>query len=114
MSITYSWQVTNMNTKNDGDLENAVIKVYWLKTGVDEDGVEGSCMGESTFNMAEISPEEFVPYEDLTEEIVLGWVQSTINEAYHEGIDEQIQNVINEKKNPVMSPGLPWVPAPTP
>ena len=108
MSITYSWQVTNMNTKNAGDLENAVIQIYWLKTGVDKDGIEGYCQGETTFNTANISPEEFVPYEDLTEEIVLGWIQNTINEAYHAGIDEQIQSMIDDKKNPIMSPGLPW------
>lgn len=113
MAITYSWKVTNLYTKNDGDLENAVIQVYWLKIGVNEDGVEGSCPGESKFNIAEIAPEQFVPFDELTEEIVIGWIETTINEAYHAGINEQIQKMIDDKVNPTSNPRLPWDPTPT-
>lgn len=112
MAITYSWKVDSMNARDEGDLENAVVQVYWTKTGVDEDGVEGSCPGESTFSTANIAAEEFIPFDELTEEIVIGWIQSTINPSYHEGIDEQIQTSIDRNRNPIKNLGLPWASTP--
>lgn len=112
MAITYSWKVVRMNTKNDGEIENAVIQVYWVKKGVDDNGIEGECAGESKFNINEIVPEQFVPFEELTEEIILGWILSTINPAYHEGIDAQIQKMIDSKADPIFDRGLPWEPPP--
>lgn len=114
MAITYSWKVTGMNTKSEGDVQDAVIQVYWTKSGVNEDGVEGFCPGESKFIVSDIAIEEFVPFDQLTEEIVLGWVQAHINPAYHEGIDEQIQKMIERKISPVINKGLPWDPSSVP
>lgn len=112
MVTTYSWKINNMKTKNDGDLLNAVINVYWVKTGVNEDGIEGFCPGESNFNIADILPEKFIKFEDLTEEIVIDWIQSTIDPDYHKGINDRIQKMIDDKVSPTLNPSLPWDPTP--
>ena len=54
--------------------------------------------------------EPFTPYDQLTQDQVLGWVWAnpTTSQAT---IEAQIQqNIDNQINNPVVTPPLPWVP----
>jgi hypothetical protein len=55
---------------------------------------------------------EFIPYADLTEEIVLGWIQEELGENGIISITACIDGQIASQKNPPVSPEntpLPWV-----
>jgi hypothetical protein len=84
-----------------------VVSVNWACLGVDGD-VTASIENTSSFSQNAESV-GFIPYADLTEEIVLGWVQAepnvTINtEACVQG---QINSIINPPVTPQDTP-LPW------
>ena len=107
MAITYEWNVTSMKVVDANNLENVVIQTYWSKKGTDENGNEGIFYGATPLPIANLDPNNFVPYDQLTQEIVIVWIQDVIKDQTH--IDEQIQKQINLKKNPVVEKPLPWV-----
>lgn len=106
MAITYEWTVTSMKVINENDFENVVIQTYWTKKGTDENGNDGSFNGATPLDQSSIDPNNFIPFEELTETIVLGWIQSSITDQSH--IDYQIQKQIDMKKNPVIEKKTPW------
>jgi hypothetical protein len=76
---TYTWQIANMerNTADDG-----VVVCHWRCTGVDGDH-SASSYG-TTSHTPDPSAADFVPYADLTEATVLGWVHAAV--VYHRKI----------------------------
>ena len=85
--MIYTWKVTGMKGIDLPNEPNTIIQTYWSKTGVDEQGNEGTFSGATPFNPADIDPANFVPYDQLTEEIVLGWIQSVVVGSYEEHVD---------------------------
>lgn len=113
MSITYTWKITGIKVQDQGPNTNAVVQTYWTKTGQDPEGNSGTFSGATPFNAANVPPESFIPFNQLTEEIVINWVKSFIVDHYEKHINEQIQKDIDRKKNPIKDSALPWAPDPT-
>ena len=114
MSVTYIWKVTGLKARDEGGHTNAVVQTYWQKIGTDSNGNEGTFSGATPFTSANVPAGQFIPYEELTEEIVLGWIQSVVVGSYEEHVNGQIQKQIDAIVNPIVDPGLPWAPAPAP
>jgi hypothetical protein len=104
--ITISWIIERLLVKpTEGTLTDVVITADWRCNG-SQDQYSGTCYGSASFAPP---TENFTPYEDLTQEQVLGWcfsngVDKTSIEA---NVTAQIENQINP---PVIAPPLPWVP----
>ena len=65
----------------------------------------------STQSFSPDNVENFIPYEDLTFDIVCGWLESSMDvAAIDANLDTQIANLINP---PIVSPPLPWLPTTT-
>ena len=110
--MEYTWAVTDMKTIDADGVENAVVQTYWTKTGTDEQGNEGVFSGATPFPLTSIDPEKFIPYDQLTEAEVLGWIQTVVVGSYEEHVNAQIQKQIDAKN--IHDPGLPWGTPPTP
>lgn len=113
MAITYSWKITSLKKKNSGSLNGVVFQTYWQKTGTDENGNTGTFSGATPFYPEVIDPNKFVPFEQLTEATVLGWIQSVVVDAYELHVNEQIQRQIDEKANAsaeITTGSFPWDP----
>ena len=108
MAITYTWKVTSIKTKNEGPHQSVVVQVYWTKTGTDEHGHTGTFAGATPFTAVDVPAEQFIPFENLTEEMVLGWIQSVVVGGYEEHVNSQIQKQIEENHKPVSEQALPW------
>lgn len=120
MTITYTWKITGLRVKDEGNLTNAVVQTYWTKTGVDENGNEGTFSGATPFT---VNPDDesgpFIPFEQLTEEDVLSWIKTVVVGSYEEHVNSKIKEQIEAKKNPIIDAKLPWQkdtdsPTPTP
>jgi len=99
-NVTFRWEVTGMKVSDEGENTNAVVQTYWRKIGTDENGNEGTFDGATPFTSANVPSGEFVPYEDLTEEMVLSWIQPVAEEPmYRKHINEMIAKKIGEKMN---------------
>jgi hypothetical protein len=109
--MEYTWKLKSLKKTNSGNLENVVIQTYWELTGTDEDGNSGTFNGATPFKAPE--GENFTAYEDLTEEMVLGWIKDQVVGGYKDHVEEKIQEQINQKKNvveEVKEEELPWAP----
>jgi hypothetical protein len=104
--MTYTWKITGVKTIDTEDVTDAIVQTYWEKTGTDTDGNTGTFSGATPFLQSLINPETFIPYTELTEEIVLGWIQNVVVESYEEHVNEKIQKQINLKS--IKEPNLPW------
>jgi len=80
-----------------------VLVAHWRASEVDGD------YSASTYSICNFTynPEDpsFIPYDDLTEEMVLGWVWGEVDKAATEAI---LAANIAEQKNPVTADGVPW------
>jgi hypothetical protein len=108
MAITYTWEVTSLKTKTEGNNANAVVQTYWKKIGTDENGNTGVFEGATPFTSVSVPEGEFIPFEQLTEETVLNWIKSVVVEHYEIHVNSKIQEKIDA--NIVTQPGLPWAP----
>jgi len=108
--MTILWIIERLLVKpTEGSLTDVVITADWRCNGTDET-YSGTCYGSCSF----APPSgEFTPYEDLTQEQVLGW-------CYENGVDQaaieaNVTQQINDQINPpVVTLPLPWVPVPPP
>lgn len=110
MAITYTWAVTGMKVVSSaGPLQNYVVNVQWTKTGTDENGHTGTFKGATPFTPDPAQP-GFIPFDQLTEALVLSWVQPVVVGSYQEHVDGVIAKQIADAADPVTEPALPWAP----
>lgn len=116
MGLTYTWKLEGLKKQNSNDFDNVIIGTRWKVTGTDEDGVHGSFIGATPFDLSTVDPNNFTPYESLTEEQVLTWVKNTVSGSnsstnYFGHIKERIESEIYNKRYAVQDVNdldLPW------
>jgi hypothetical protein len=104
--ITISWIIERLLVKpTEGSEKNVVITADWRCNG-SQDQYSGTCYGSASFAPPS---ESFTPYEDLTQDQVLGWcfANGVDQAAIEANVTAQIKNQINP---PVIAPPLPWLP----
>jgi hypothetical protein len=52
--------------------------------------------------------EDLIPFADLTEEIVIGWVKEKFGEEKVAEIEAALQAQLDEQRQPTRASGLPW------
>ncbi len=105
-TISTNWIIKQLLVKKtEGELTDVVISANW------------SCRAsDGTFNAVltgctEFAPPsgEFTPYEDLTQDQVLGWCFA--NGVDKTAIEANVAAQINDQINPpIIAPPLPWLP----
>lgn len=109
--ITYTWKITNIKTATIQEQSDFVVHVQWTKTGTDENGNTGTFIGATPLQET-IDPDgNFVPFNQLTEEMVIGWIQDVVVGSYEQHVNGRIQQQIDEKIKVVTETPLPWAPA---
>ena len=100
-----TWTISTLehNTADGG-----VIVAHWRVNDsetVGDDTYSATAYGTCSFVHDASSP-DYVPYDDLTEEMVLGW-------CFADGVDKDaieasLTAQIEEQKNPTTEDGVPW------
>lgn len=110
--MNYTWKLRSLKRKDTQNLRNIIVQTYWEKIGTDENGNTGTFSGATPFELNTVDPENFVSYEDLTEEIILSWIQGVVIDGYEEHVNLQIANQISDKVSPVteVTSEFPWEP----
>lgn len=105
----FTWSVTGMQCypQAEGQVD-VVFSVSWQCQGV-EGNFAAVQPGTTSVTYTAGSP--YTPYQDLTQEQVLGWVYATgVNQA---DVEQQVQTLLDLQINPpTVSLPLPW-PQPT-
>ena len=99
-----TWTIANLE-RNVAD--GGVIVAHWRVTEsetVGEDTYTASSYGTCGFT-PDASAEDFIAYDDLTEEVVMGWVHAEVDQAETEAA---LTANIAEQKTPTTADGMPW------
>ncbi len=96
--MEFNWNVVQLNRNTDGGF---VTTVHYNVSAVDGE------FTASTYGTVGYTQEEgnFIPFNSLTPEIVIGWVKDSLGQAI---VEEALAAQINAQKNPVSESGLPW------
>jgi hypothetical protein len=111
MALTYTWALKSLKKADVDGLSGVIVQTQWTCTGTDEDGLDGTFNGATPFDPAQIDPENFTSYDNLTEAQVLGWIEGVVVDGYKDHVDATIMRQINEKKVPtqeVTDGHFPW------
>ena len=110
MPITYTWTATSLigYPVIDGETDVVTRASY---TVLADDG-EGHTADYSNFSLTPLDPSvPFIPYADLTNDIIIGWVQYNIGPELVASIEGslaiQIERQVNPPPQPEVLP-LPW------
>jgi hypothetical protein len=94
---TITWGITTLDRKT---ADGFVTTAHWQATAVDGEhtaSIYSTCSWEDgTVN---------TPYDQLTQETVLGWVWESVDKTATEAA---LAAQIEAQKNPVTSTGVPW------
>ena len=96
--ITYNWncKTVDVHPQEEGQTD-VVYNVHWIVTGVDGD-YSATNIGTQ---VVPLDPEStFIPFEDLTNEIVVGWTKEAMGEDQVDQIETSIASQIEDQKNP--------------
>jgi hypothetical protein len=97
-----SWDVANLERHiSDG----VVFTVHYTVTRF-EDGEQAGAYGSIGLEAPE---SDFIPYSNLTKEIVVGWVKDRFGEKKLAEIEAALANQIQQKLHPTDAAGVPWV-----
>ena len=92
----------------DGQYQDFVLVAHWnrnAKETINEVEYFASVYGSQSFSKDDVT--NFIPYEDLTYDIVCGWLDDTIDvEVLDLNLDAQIENQVNP---PIVVLPLPFV-----
>lgn len=102
--MTTIWKIEALDCKpQEGSLTDVVITAHWRANG-EQDGFTASVYGTCSFGQP---GDPFVPYDQLTEQMVLGWcwTSGVDKDATEAAVQTQLDNQINP---PVIQPALPW------
>ncbi len=99
--MEYTWSVVQMDRKS---ADGFVTTVHYNVSAVDGE------FTASTYGTVGYTEEgAFTPYSQLTEALVVGWVQESLGK---DTVEQSLAAQIDAQKNPVSESGLPWAAAP--
>jgi len=106
MAVT--WTISTLEHEiSDG----AVVVAHWRATDSETvgEGDDAVTYSASSYGTVGFTPDptdpDYVPYADLTEADVLGWVWESVDQAATEAA---LAAKIEAEKNPVTADGVPW------
>ena len=98
------WTIKNMKRTIDDGL---VIEVVFEIIAKDQQLIVSKL--DKVTLVGDPSSPDFIPSEDLTEEIVIGWVKSVVDVVALEGeVQASLDNKIARKNAMTTKSGLPW------
>jgi len=101
MATTFTWAISQLERETaDGFVFTAHYTVN-ANDGTYSSGAYGSIGFQR--------PDNLIPFADLTEELVVGWVKEALGGAEKViEIEAALQAQIDEQRNPTKAAGVPW------
>jgi hypothetical protein len=100
MTTTFTWAIANLERETaDGFVYTAHYTVN-AEDGTYSAGAYGSIGLER--------PDTLIPFDDLTEEMVVGWVKEKLGAEKVDEVEDALQAQLDEKHAPTKAAGVPW------
>ena len=106
MTVSYLWDCTRVDAYPlEGENPDVVYNVHWNLLGASNEDTmpngqpyQASTVGTQLLDTSTIT--EFIPFEDLTNEIVTNWVITAMGPEAVEALELSIFNMIEAQVNP--------------
>lgn len=99
-----NWTISSL----DHTLPECCVTVAHWRVSKTDGAATGSCYGTISFPHKDHNDPTFIPYEDLTEEIVIGWVKDEMGANQVAAYEAAVQGQIDAQVNPSTASGTPW------
>ena len=100
MATTVTWKIANL----ERETEDGFIFAAHYTVNADDGTYTSGAYGNLGFER----PDNLVPFSQLTETTVVGWVKEKFGEEKVAEIEAALQSQINEQKHPTKAAGVPW------
>jgi hypothetical protein len=100
MSTTFTWNIANLERETSDGCVYAAHYVVNAADGTYSAGAYGSLGLERG--------DTLVPFADLTEATVVGWVKEKLTAEKVTEIEAALQAQLDEQRQPTKAGGLPW------
>ena len=98
---TFTWAIVNLERETDDGFVFTAHYTVNANDGTYTSGAYGSIGFER--------PDSLIPFADLTEELVVGWVKEALGgQEKVDEIEAALQAQLNEQHAPTKAAGLPW------
>ena len=109
----FEWVISQLNCAVESEgLPDVINMIHWRYNATQVDGDKtyfADTYGASS--VAQPNPQDFIPYADVTEAEVIGWLEEILPV---EAMQLALENNIALQINPVeVTLPLPWLPSPT-
>ena len=99
-TTVFTWHIANLERETaDGFVFTAHYTV---------DATDGTYSAGAYGSIGFERPENLIPFADLTQDLVISWVQEALGGDKVEQIEQALSNQINEQRNPTHASGMPW------
>ena len=100
MATTTTWKIANL----ERETEDGFVFTAHYTVNADDGTYTSGAYGSLGFER----PNDLVPFSQLTEATVIGWVKEKLGEEKVTEIEAALQSQINEQKHPTKAAGVPW------
>ena len=100
MATTFTWAIANLERET---ADGFVFTAHYTIDAADE-AYSAGAYGSIGFER----PDTLIPYADLTEDDVIGWVKERLGEEQVQQIEARLQSQIDEQRSPTKASGKPW------
>jgi hypothetical protein len=106
---TFTWKVANLERNlADGRVGTVHYTVNALSDTVDPSSESGGFYSAGAYGSVGLDGDVTTPFEQLTEEVVIGWVKEQFGAEKVAEIEAALQAQIDEKVAPTKAAGVPW------
>ena len=100
MATTSTWHIVNLERETaDGFVFTAHYTV---------DATDGAYRAGAYGSIGFERPDNLIPFADLTEELVIGWVKEALGGDRVLEIGQALLNQLEEQAHPTKAAGVPW------
>jgi hypothetical protein len=100
MAATTTWKIANL----ERETEDGFVFTAHYTVNADDGTYTSGAYGSLGFER----PDNLIPFSQLTEETVVGWVKEKFGEEKVAEIEAALQSQIDEQKHPSKAAGVPW------
>jgi hypothetical protein len=100
MATTVTWKIANL----ERETEDGYVFCAHYTVNADDGTYTSGAYGSIGFER----PDNLIPFSQLTEETVVGWVKEKFGEEKVAEIEAALQSQIDEQKHPSKAAGVPW------
>lgn len=100
MATVFTWKIANLERETEDGFVFTAHYTIDANDGTYTAGAYGSLGFER--------PDNLIPYSELTEELVVGWVKAALGDEKVGEIENALQSQLTEQRHPSKAAGVPW------